>query len=350
MPDTPRRMAIELPWRTVMKVIAGIAIVWLWLKLYQFVLLTIVAAILAVALDPAVTWLQVRGWRRPLASAAVGLTLAVLVMAFFWMTWTTLSAQASVLSARIAIFEEAATSQLPPGLRGIFGLSPDQSFWTTIAPSATTLARNLVRAAAIVAIAFILTVYLMVEGRVTTRWLLAFAPRGQSGKLTATLAESRRVMARYVAANVLTSLFAATFVFVALTLLHVPAALLLAVVAGICDFVPVLGFLIASTPAVLLAMTVSNTTAFIVAGCYIVYHIIENYWIAPQVYGRELKLSNVAVILAFVVGAEIAGVVGAIIALPLAALYPTIERIWLRDRLGDGVVEEHRALEHRRTG
>ena len=40
MPDTPRRMAIVLPWGTVMKIIAGIAIVWLWLKLYQFVLLS----------------------------------------------------------------------------------------------------------------------------------------------------------------------------------------------------------------------------------------------------------------------------------------------------------------------
>ena len=72
-----------------------------------------------------------------------------------------------------------------------------------------------------------------------------------------------------------------------------------------------------------------------------------NYIIAPRVYGDRLKLSNVAVVLAFAVGAELGGVVGALIALPLAAAYPAIERIWLREKLGDDLVREHRAIERK---
>jgi predicted PurR-regulated permease PerM len=68
------------------------------------------------------------------------------------------------------------------------------------------------------------------------------------------------------------------------------------------------------------------------------------------VYGDRLKLSNVAVILAFAVGAEIAGVIGALIALPVAAIYPSIERIWLRDELPAETVEEHKGIEHRTAG
>ena len=118
-----------------------------------------------------------------------------------------------------------------------------------------------------------------------------------------------------------------------------------AVAAGLLDFVPVLGFPLSSLPAILLAATVSGKTALIVAILYAAYHAAENYLIAPYVYGDRLRLSNVVIVLAFAVGAELGGVVGAVVALPIAAAYPAIERIWLRDKLGDEVVDEHATIE-----
>jgi predicted PurR-regulated permease PerM len=132
--------------------------------------------------------------------------------------------------------------------------------------------------------------------------------------------------------------------------LKVPAALLLAVLAGVCDFIPVLGFIVSSIPAILLAMTVSGTAALLVVAAYAAYHAIENYLIGPWAYGGRLRLSNVAVVLAFVVGAEIAGVIGALIALPVAAIYPSIEKIWLRETLPEGTVQEHKEIEQRKAG
>jgi predicted PurR-regulated permease PerM len=63
------------------------------------------------------------------------------------------------------------------------------------------------------------------------------------------------------------------------------------------------------------------------------------------VYGNRLRLSNVAILLAFSMGAEMGGALGALLALPLAAVYPTIERLWLRGPLGDEVVAEHQRLQ-----
>ena len=77
---------------------------------------------------------------------------------------------------------------------------------------------------------------------------------------------------------------------------------------------------------------------------------MENYVIAPWAYGDRLRLSNLAVILAFAIGAAVAGVIGALIALPVAAVYPAIEQIWLRDALADDTVAVHRAIEHRKAG
>jgi len=172
----------------------------------------------------------------------------------------------------------------------------------------------------------------------------------QRARTEKTLEECERVVFAYVAGNVATSIFAAVFVLVSLWILEVPAALLLALMAGVFDFIPVLGFVLAAVPALALAATVSNNTMLIVALLYLGYHLVENYLIAPRVYGDRLKLSNVAVILAFAVGAELAGVIGALIALPLAAVYPAVERLWLRDALSDDTVSEHTAIEHRKAG
>jgi predicted PurR-regulated permease PerM len=80
---------------------------------------------------------------------------------------------------------------------------------------------------------------------------------------------------------------------------------------------------------------------FLILGIYVFYHVIESYVIVPKIYGDRLKLSTVAVVVAFAIGAELGGVIGAILALPIAAIYPSIERIWLGRYLGDDVVEDH---------
>jgi predicted PurR-regulated permease PerM len=111
--------------------------------------------------------------------------------------------------------------------------------------------------------------------------------------------------------------------------------------------VPVVGFIVSATPAILLALMVSPTVAMTVAAIFASYHFIENYFVAPKVYGDRLRLSNVAVLVAFAAGAELAGVVGALLALPFAAAYPAVERIWLQDKLGEEVVERHAKIEGR---
>jgi predicted PurR-regulated permease PerM len=145
----------------------------------------------------------------------------------------------------------------------------------------------------------------------------------------------------YVTGNVVTAIFAGIFVFTSMTLLGIRAPLLLALLAAMCDFVPILGFLVSATPAILLAASSSPSKAFIVIALYLGYHFLELYVIAPKIYGDRLKLSTVAIVVAFAIGAELGGVIGAILALPIAAIYPAIERIWLGKYLGDDVVEDH---------
>jgi predicted PurR-regulated permease PerM len=191
----------------------------------------------------------------------------------------------------------------------------------------------------------VLTIYLLIEGRQTYAWLIAFVPRRHRPKVERTAAESHDVIWAYVVGNGITSIIAFAATLLALWFLEVPAALLLALMAGLSDLVPVIGFIVSAIPAVLLAFTVSNTTALLVVGFYLLYNAVEAYVLTPWAYGNRMKLSDVAVIVGFAAGAQLGGVIGALIALPIAALYPTIERIWLREELPDDTVREHRLIE-----
>ena len=346
MPDPARtHVSIEIPWRTIFRLMAAAALIWLWLTLVSTVLVLVVAVLLAITLNPVVEWLEARGLPRVGAAVAVGVALLGLVGGFLWLTWSSLSDQAKYAAHYLNAIQGDIVGKLPAWLRNVVGMQDGAEMTSWMAPMALQFGQSVANAVVVTLLGFVLTLYLLIESRATHDWLMAFVPRARRGKVELTLAECERVIFAYVAGNVITSIVAFTSTLVALWLLKVPAALLLAVIAGVSDFLPVVGFLVGAVPTILLALTVSPATALIVAAFYVGYNTVETYVLGPWAYGDRLKLSNVAVILAFVIGAEVAGVIGALIALPVAAIYPAIERIWLREQVGENTVREHKAIE-----
>jgi len=120
-----------------------------------------------------------------------------------------------------------------------------------------------------------------------------------------------------------------------------PDALLLAVLAGIFDILPIVGFFLSVIPAMLLALTVSPTAALLVGVLYVLYHWLETYFIVPKVYGNKLRLSTLTVLVSCMAAGLVAGVVGVIAVLPIIASYPIIEKIWLRPHLEPDTVTKH---------
>jgi predicted PurR-regulated permease PerM len=125
-----------------------------------------------------------------------------------------------------------------------------------------------------------------------------------------------------------------------------PGARSLGLLTGVFDFIPVIGVFLTAVAMILLALTVSMWTAIATATFNAAYSAVGTYSISPKVYGNQLRLPSLAVILAFAIGAELGGVIGALVALPIAAMYPTIETIWLADRLAPEVTADHRRIEH----
>jgi predicted PurR-regulated permease PerM len=123
----------------------------------------------------------------------------------------------------------------------------------------------------------------------------------------------------------------AIFTFVLLTFLDVPSALVLALIAAVGDAIPQVGVFLATIPAVLLALTVSLETAVIVLIAYAVYQQIENYVTSPRIFSQTLELRPLVTLIAILIGGKLLGIVGVLLALPVAAAIPAVMEIWLEE-------------------
>ena len=344
--DAASRRDIYIPLSTIVKVLATLLALWVIYKLGTVIAVALVAVVLAIGLEPAVVWLEKRGVVRWVGATLIVLGIVSCLVVFFAFCGSSLAAQGRQMTGRLDSVQQDLADHVPAPFDQMIrnGKAPTAD-GSTIAGYAVRLGSVLSSVVLGAAVAFILTIYFLIDGRRTWAWLVAYVPRHNRARVQETANAACSAILHYVVGNIVTSVCAGVTVFIALRILRVPAALLLAVLAAVCDFVPVLGFIVSALPAVLLALTVSTSTGIVVGLVYIGYHVVENYFIGPKVYGGQLRLSNLAVLLAFAVGAELFGIIGALLALPVAAMYPCVEDVWLREYLGRDAVETHRRIE-----
>lgn len=187
----------------------------------------------------------------------------------------------------------------------------------------------------------ITTIYLLIDGKRTYAWLVAFLSPENQRKMDQTSEEVSRVIFAYVAGQAITCALVAIFTFALLSFFKVPGALTLACIAALFDLLPIVGFIASVVLITLMALTVAAKTALLVFACCVGYHLLENYVIVPKVYGNRMRLSTLVVLLSFLIAGSLAGVPGAILILPLVASYPIVEKIWLKKHLGERVIKEH---------
>jgi predicted PurR-regulated permease PerM len=126
--------------------------------------------------------------------------------------------------------------------------------------------------------------------------------------------------------QLLTSAMAGLFAYVLLLACRVPEPLALAFWMAIADAVPMVGPLIGTVPAVLLALTRGTPVALIVLVGYVIYHQVESHVLVPRIYGTTMHLSSSVVVIAILIGATLMGILGALMALPVAAAVPVVLR------------------------
>lgn len=340
--QSEREIFLRIPWSTLIKVLAAIALLYIWEEIVWLLVISLIASLIAVGLAPVVQYLERRHWPRTLAAFVVVAVLMALMLGFVGVTWSSVWYQSDALLRQVAHLQDDLRTRAPePVLKALGNLDATQPLITAYAAATV---RSVIGFLVAFVLAWVLVFYLLVEGYITYRWVRGFVPARLRTRFDRTALQARQAAFGYVAGNVVTSVCAAIYVGVLLSLLHVPATLLMALLAFVFDFVPVIGIFFSGGAAIVMASTVSPLLGLSMIPLYLAYHAIENYVIGPYVYGPRLRLSNVAILIALTLGTELGGMAGALLALPVAAIYPSIERFWLREPFGDEVVEEHDRL------
>jgi predicted PurR-regulated permease PerM len=169
----------------------------------------------------------------------------------------------------------------------------------------------------IVIIAF-LTLFMLLEGPQWRRRITELIPdrhRAPAERIGAGVYAS---VGGFVTGNLLASFLAGIIATMILLIVGVPYAVPLGLFTAIIELVPYVGPAVVTVLLSLVALTVSAVAAGVVFGLTLIYHMIEGHTLRPLVYGRALKLSALAVLIAIILGTEVAGILGALAAIPVA--------------------------------
>jgi predicted PurR-regulated permease PerM len=308
-----------------------------------------IAIFLALALNPAVEWLVGRGVKR--RGLAVGITVAGTLLAIVGLALTIIP----TLIEQVNDFVDAVpgyVEDLTAGRGSLGFLERDYhivervreavskggaSQVLGISGTAVAVTKSVVTAVvATLTIAF-MTVFMLLEGPVWVERFYSLLPEDKQERWRAVGYDIYRTVGGYVTGNLAISVIAGFASTVVLLVLDVPYAVALGLVVAIFDLIPLAGATIAAVIVSTVALLDSTTSGIIVIVFFIVYQQLENHLLQPIVYGRTVQLSPLAVLIAVLIGAELAGVVGALAAIPVAGTIQVILRDWLRHRRGQPV-------------
>ena len=340
------KVDLNIPFKTILKILGTALLVYLIIELFSLMMTLYLAIMLAVTLHPFLKYLARRQLPSYLGIAIITFGMVLCLFLLPSLILPPLIEQCTAMLSDLPRLRQSLQEHLP-------AMGPFQSLMTKTLqdfalPDPASLAAPLltmsqIALGGILQLLLVLTfaIYLLSDGSRAVLWILAFFSDERKLKLQATADETSKVISAYVSGQVITSLICGAYTFVLLSILNVPSALMLAVMAAVFDILPVLGFFLATGPAILLALTVSPVTALLVLTFYLLYHAVENYFLVPKIYGKRLRLSDLVVLVSLLAAGSLGGIIGAIAVLPLVASYPIIERVWLVDILGRHVVKKH---------
>jgi len=326
---------------TVVLVLAGLAAAW---SVRNILTLVIVAAVLAVGLDPAVRRLErfhlSRGWAVTIIFlAAIGFIVlfGLLVIPPLVREVRQLSSDIPAYVARLRAdnswFRELDDKyQIGDKLKDVASRLPSlaSSSFSTILRITGSIASVIFNTLTIM----ILTIYFLMSLPRGHRTAVALFRKDHRQRDARTLEEALERVGGYVSGNILISIIAGVLAFVALRVIGVPFAGALALWVAIADLIPSVGATLGALAAVIVAAFSGLGDAIATAVFFLVYQQAENYLISPRVMKKAVDLSPAAVIVSVLIGGSLAGFAGALLALPLAAAAKVVVRdLWLGERI-----------------
>jgi predicted PurR-regulated permease PerM len=330
-PDARRRHVSAQDVLVVVGVLLAVAVALFVLYEVRRVLVWLfVAAFFAAVIAPLVTWVERRGVQRGLAVAIVviGLTLAIggLLFAFAKPLVSQAVDFATHLPQNVERIKRAPLIRDLVerfNIQGSVGNVSDQLPHELVGFSGPLLSAFASIGQAIIGFISIvvLTIFFLLYGpQLVELAQHSIASRQHRERVTTIGRRSLQAVSGWVAGNVLTSVVASVAALVVFAVMGLPYSVLLALWVGIADLIPLVGATLGAIPAVIVAFLHSVTAGVVVVVFFVVYQQLENHVLQPVVYGKTIRLNPFLVLLSVLLGVELAGFLGALLALPIAGV------------------------------
>ena len=318
------RIRIEIAPSTIFLVLGVVAGIWVLGQLATVLSVVIIALVLVGTFDPLVAWLERRGLRRGRALVLVFVVAALGLAAFVLLMVPPLMAQLLHLIERAPKARTQAIRALDgySWSKPLIGAIKDLPLDNLSAHAGAAMIGFSTRLFEIIGYGIstlFLSIYLLADPARAKGLVYSVVSRHHHVKLAKVLLELKVIVGGYMRGQLITSLSIAVFVFALLAIVGADNALAIALFAGLTDILPFVGGYVASTPVVIAVSPHGATTAVVVAGIMVLYQEFESRILVPRVYGRVLRLPPAVVLVALLVGGTLAGILGALLALPIAA-------------------------------
>lgn len=329
LPAAPRtRVEHDIAPAAILKVVGTVLGLWLVVQVWPVLVLILLSLMLVATFNPLVRRLQAR-LNRTWAITAVMLGLVLLFAAMLGLMIPSLVRQAQNLITHLP--EYARTVEAAAQRAGIpLEISAATANWTqrvaSLGPKLLGVLSSVVSGVTGVLTVAVLSLYLLIDGPRIGTGIMRALPRTERLPARRMLQEIAEQVGGYMRGQLLTSTLAGVFTFVLLAALGVPEPLALAFLMAVMDAVPMIGPIIGTVPAVLLALTQGVPTAVAVTIGFLLYQQLENHVLVPRIYGNTMKLSSSVILIAILIGATLMGILGALLALPVAAAIPVLLR------------------------
>jgi predicted PurR-regulated permease PerM len=315
-------LKIEVSARGILLIGLALLAVWALIELWPVIVLLLVSFVLMLGFLPFIEAMVVRGIPRTGAVLLLVLGVLGILIALF-----------SIMIPAIVDEADAVRDNLPESAREIeelldnFGIEVELQDrarnidWDEVISGRAAIDYTQRVATIIFSIVtiIVLTAYLLADTPRLGSFVSQFIPPSRKDEYDKLFWSLTRVVGGFLRGQAITSMSIAVFTFVVLRIVGVPNALAFAVLAAFADVIPLIGAFIAIIPPVAAALQESSTQALIVLVALFLYQQFEDRYLVPRVYGRVLNLPPVIVLIAVLAGAELLGVTGVLLALPLTA-------------------------------
>lgn len=306
-----------LSWKALLRVVVIVLSLYLIWNLYNVVIILLLSLVLATAMNPLVKKLD---QKLPLSLSAV-LVILLLLLPFVVVVAGLIPGFANEIPNLIKTLNNALKNYVSPELIKSINLNQyAQNGGQYLLKSTSTITGFITTFFTLI----FLTAYLLIDGEKLYAMVNGVIPKKHRSKWQKVISELAVINGNYFRGNLVISLVCTVCISVGLLLLGVPYAIPLGIFAGIVDLLPLIGSIIGLVPAAIIGFSISPITGILVVVLFLVYQQFENNILAPNVYNKVLSISPTLSFIAVIIGSSLLGIVGAFIALPVAASIPTI--------------------------